>query len=186
VLVRVFTAIFPPEQAVDDLARIVEPVQRANPELRWTPPQLWHLTLAFLGNITEVDSRLLNQHMREFVAQRAALRVRLAGAGAFPEPAAAQTLWVGMDAPGFALADLSRELIGSVLHFGWILDRRSFQPHVTLARSRTEQNVTSAVEELADYRGPYWDVPSIAVVWSRQRPNGEPFYELLGEHPFPM
>ena len=181
---RVFTAIFPPEEAVDDLARFVEPVQRAHPDLRWTAPPLWHLTLAYLGNITESDSVLLGQHLTGFVAQRPALRVRLAGAGAFPDPAAAHTLWTGVDGPGTALADLSRELIESVLHFGWILDRRSFQAHVTLARSRADQNLSSAVAQLADYRGPFWNVPSLAVVWSRQSPDGEPYYQLLGEHPF--
>jgi len=183
--VRVFTAIFPPEGAVDDLARFVEPVQRANPDLRWTAPPLWHLTLAFLGNITESDSVLLNEHLPGFLAQRPPLRVRLAGAGAFPDPAAAHTLWAGMDGPGTALADLSRELIGSVLHFGWILDRRSFQAHVTLARSPSVRDFGRAVAQLSAYRGPFWSVPSLAVVWSRQTPGGEPHYQLLGEHPFP-
>ena len=181
---RVFTAIFPPEEAVDDLARRVEPVQRAQPDLRWTLPPLWHLTLAFFGDITESDSVLQNEAVETFVAERQALRVRVAGAGAFPEPAAAQILWAGVEAPRDALADVSRQLIASVLHFGWILDRRSFRAHVTLARTRPERDLSAAVEQLADYRGPTWTVPSIAVVWSRRGPDGEPLYELLGEHPF--
>jgi 2'-5' RNA ligase len=184
--VRVFTAIFPPEDVVDHLAQRVEPVQRAHPELRWTLPPLWHLTLAFFGNITESDSVLLNDAVQTFVAEREALQVRLAGAGAFPEPEAAEILWAGVDAPGHALADMSRELIASVLHFGWLLDRRSFRAHVTLARSRPERDLSAAVEQLADYRGPMWTVPSIAVVWSRRGPDGEPLYELLCEHPFPL
>ena len=183
---RVFTAIFPPEEAVDHLARRVEPVRRARPELRWMPHPLWHLTLAFFGNITESDSVLLNEAVETFVAERQALRVRLAGAGAFPDPAAGEILWAGVDAPGHALADMSRELIGSVQHFGWILDRRSFRAHVTLARSRPARDLSGAVDQLADYQGQMWTVPSIAVVWSRRGPDGEPLYELSGEHPFPI
>lgn len=182
---RVFTAIFPPEEAVDGLARRVEPVQRTRPDLHWTVPALWHLTVAFVGNITHADSVLLNRAVAEFVLNRSALRVRIAGAGAFPDPAAAQTLWAGVECTGNALGDMSRELISSMQHFGWILDRRAFQAHVTLARAGRPQDLSGAVEQLSDYLGPFWDVPSLAVVWSRQSEGGEPYYELLGEHPFP-
>ncbi len=181
---RVFTAIFPPDEAVDDLARVVEPVQRSTPELRWTVPALWHLTLAFFGNITQPDSVLLNRAVEGFSEGRSALRVRLAGAGAFPEPAAARTLWAGVDCPDDALGDLSRDLIASVQHFGWMLDRRSFRPHLTLAQTKEPRQLICPVEQLSGYRGPFWSVPSLAVVWSRQSEDGDPYYELLGEHHF--
>ena len=182
---RVFTAIFPPDEAVDDLAHLVEPLKHTHPHLRWTVGPLWHLTLAFFGNITQSDSLLLNRAVEEFVQGRSALRVRLAGGGAFPDPASAEVLWAGVDCPGGALGDLSRELIASVHHFGWILDRRAFQPHLTLARTGGPQDVSGPVEQLSGYCGPFWSVPSIAVVWSRQGEDGELLYELLGEHPFP-
>lgn len=181
---RVFTAVFPPDEAVDDLASTVEPVQRAHPDLRWTVPALWHLTLAFFGNITHQDSLLLNRAVGEFVQGRSAVPTRLAGAGAFPDPAAAHTLWAGVACPDNDLGALSRELITSVQHFGWTLDRRAFQPHLTLARARGPQDVSGAVEQLSGYHGPFWEVPSLAVVWSRQSEDGEPYYELLGEHLF--
>ena len=182
---RVFAAIFPPDDAVDDLAHIVEPLQDMYPDLRWTQPPLWHLTLAFFGYITQADQVHLNRAVANFVAEREAFQVRLVGSGTFPEPNVAQTLWAGVDSHADALLKLSDELMTSVQHFGWILDRRSFRAHMTLARARPGQDLSPLVHRLADYSGPFWDVPSIAVVWARQAEDGEPLYELLGEHTFP-
>ncbi|MBA2457127.1 MAG: RNA 2',3'-cyclic phosphodiesterase [Nocardioidaceae bacterium] len=181
---RVFAAVFPPDEAVDDLARVVEPIQQARTDLAWTVPPLWHLTLSYFGNITQVDQVLLNRAVADFVQGRRALRVRLAGAGAFPEPQTAQTLWAGLECPGNALGDLSRELILSLSHFGWMLDRRAFRTYLALAQAPNPTDLSPAVDQLADYSGPYWNLPAIAVVWSRVGEGDRPFYELLGEHPF--
>lgn len=181
---RVFAAIFPPDEVADDLARFVEPVRRGYPELGWTPAPLWHLTLAFFGNITHQDQVLLNDAVAKLVARQRPMRVRVVGGGAFPEPGQAATLWAGVESQDNALHELARELVGSVLHFGWMLDRRSFQAHLTLARARPARDLSSAVAMLSGYRGEPWLVPAVAVVWSRPDDHGEPFYELLGEHPF--
>jgi len=181
--VRVFAAIFPPDQAVVDLARVVEPVRRTEPELRWTAPARWHLTLAHFGNITEDDAARLNATVAT-LAQRPALRVRLAGAGAFPVATSAQILWTGVDCPGEALRGLSSDLLAAVQRFGWTTDRRVFQAHVTLARCRSRTDLRPAVAALSGYRGPAWPVPSIAVVWSRPAAAGEPDYNVLAEHHF--
>lgn len=179
-----FAAIFPPEDAVDDLAVLVAPLERTYPDLRWTQPPLWHLTLAFFGNITQADQVHLNRAVGHFVAEREPLRIRLAGAGTFSEPNAAETLLAGVDSPHDALAKLAGDLVSAVQHFGWMLDRRAFRAHVTLARAQPGRDLAPLVHQLADYSGPFWQVPSIAVVWTRNAEDGEPLYELLGEHSF--
>ena len=182
--VRVFAAIFPPDDAVDDLAEITVPMQQMYPDLRWAQPPLWHLTLAYFGNITQADQGQLNRAVASFVAERETLRVRLVGAGTFSEPNVAQTLWAGVDSQQDALLHLSGDLVTAVQHFGWTLDRRSFRAHLTLARAQPGRDLLPLVDQLSDYTGPFWDVPSIAVVWARQAEDGEPVYELLGEHTF--
>lgn len=182
---RVFAAVFPPEKAVEDLARMVEPVQRGHLELRWTVPALWHLTLAFFADITRPESELLDRAVGELVRHRSALQVRLADAGAFPAPAAAQTLWAGVDCPDNGLGALSRDLIASVPQLPRTPQRRAFRPHLTLARARRPQDMAAVVEQLSGYRGPSWSALSLAVVWSHRSDDRKPSYDVLGEHPFP-
>jgi 2'-5' RNA ligase len=51
--VRLFVAIVPPPDVLAELADAVAPLRTARPQLRWTGPDDWHLTLAFLGNVVE-------------------------------------------------------------------------------------------------------------------------------------
>jgi 2'-5' RNA ligase len=50
---RAFVALIPPAGALSELDDAVAPLRAAHPDLRWTPPGQWHLTLAFLGDVDE-------------------------------------------------------------------------------------------------------------------------------------
>ena len=50
---RLFAAVVPPPAVVDDLAEFLEPRQEAGPDLRWTSPDQWHLTMAFMPSVPE-------------------------------------------------------------------------------------------------------------------------------------
>ena len=51
---RLFVAIVLPPAVAAELARWLEPVQAAaGPGLRWTSPDSWHITLAFLGEVAD-------------------------------------------------------------------------------------------------------------------------------------
>ena len=54
--VRLFAAVIPPAPVSDALEVFVEPRRYADPELRWTRRDNWHLTLAFFGDVP--DNRL--------------------------------------------------------------------------------------------------------------------------------
>jgi hypothetical protein len=53
-----------------------------------------------------------------------------------------------------------------------------------IARSEADMNMSDLVAELGDYRGPAWQADSVAILWSRPGADGQPYYELLGEHSF--
>lgn len=50
---RLFVAVWPPPGAVDELGRALVDVRAAVPQLRWTIPEQWHVTLAFLGEVAD-------------------------------------------------------------------------------------------------------------------------------------
>ncbi|NUS51949.1 MAG: RNA 2',3'-cyclic phosphodiesterase, partial [Nocardioidaceae bacterium] len=66
---RMFTALVPPTDAVEDLAAFLGPRQEAGQDLRWTTPEQWHLTLAFMAEVAD-------RHLDDLVARltRAATR----------------------------------------------------------------------------------------------------------------
>src|SRR5918994_984185 len=50
---RVFVAVEPPADVVDDLDAFLDARRDAGDGLRWTPPSQWHLTLAFMAAAPE-------------------------------------------------------------------------------------------------------------------------------------
>ena len=83
---RLFVGLAPSAAALDDLDAACAPFRPSRGDLRWTSRELWHVTLAFLG---EVDEEILPGLLPRL--ERAARRHRpfalsLAGAGAFSSP----------------------------------------------------------------------------------------------------
>src|ERR1700735_2218015 len=50
-LMRLFVAIAPPADVLDELDALVEPLRSSRLDLRWTNREAWQVTLAFLGPV---------------------------------------------------------------------------------------------------------------------------------------
>ncbi|MEJ7803794.1 MAG: RNA 2',3'-cyclic phosphodiesterase [Candidatus Limnocylindria bacterium] len=98
---------------------------------RWTDPDGWHITLAFLGPIDAASVPGLTERLTS-IAVQSSMSFQSGGLGAFPTPARARVAWYGVEDAGGRLAgfadDVARALDLRV--------RQPFRAHVTLARSR--------------------------------------------------
>lgn len=178
--VRLFIAVTPPESALQDLAAVVRRHTGMAGAPRWTPAERWHVTLAFLGDVDESTKDRLRRGLTEVTA--APLRLRIAGAGTFPERKAPRVLWVGLAGDVPELSSLAKHVRIVARRSRITLDRKPFQPHLTLGRWRPGDVADRAVaEELAEYRGPEFVVPSFALMRSHLGPK--PRYESLQEWP---
>lgn len=106
------------------------------PDLRWTDPDGWHVTLAFLGATDPSAVPGLVSALHVVADGTGAFRVRTGGVGAFPRPGAAQAIWYGMADPDHRLTDLAARVQAAVLPPG---PPARFGPHLTLARSRVRR-----------------------------------------------
>lgn len=98
---RLFAAVMPPQEAVDELRRAVEAV-RSGPavgqdravghdRLRWTGEAGWHFTLAFMGEVGEPVLPDLYARLARAAHRTDPFPLRIHGSGHFGERA----LWVG-------------------------------------------------------------------------------------------
>lgn len=198
--VRAFVALLPTDEAVAHLDDFLE-VRRAAADLRWTPPGLWHVTLAFAasvpaGRLDELDDLLAAAALR-----RPAFGMRVRGGGAFPHPDAARVLHAGLAPDGGdgagrdgreegddgadVLGGLSASTRAALSRVGARVDGRRFRPHLTLARLARPANVTSWVRLLDAYEGPRWQVRELALVVSHlgEGPHRTPRHEVVAVHP---
>src|SRR6478752_6461624 len=93
VRMRMFAALTPPDDAVEDLATFLEPRHQVGDEVRWTDPDQWHVTLAFMAAVPDRVVEALTEAVTEVATAHPRVDARLAGVGAFPHPGDARVLW---------------------------------------------------------------------------------------------
>ena len=99
---------------------------------RFVPPENYHLTVAFLGDVDEHDVRLAMDAMDEACAQVEAVPVECAGLGKFGRSHDA-TLWLGLREAD-ELMKLTEAVRMGLGERGVPFDAKAFKPHITLAR----------------------------------------------------
>lgn len=148
---RLFLALAVPEAVRAALDRAVAPLRGRHPELGWTRPEGWHLTVAFLGEVTEPPGEVA-EVVRPVVAAHPPVDLRLGAAGRFGD----RVLWVAViDQPSGAVAALGAALQRALADAGLPVDPKPVRPHLTLARRR-RRPVTAAVVA---------EVPEVAAGW---------------------
>ena len=177
---RLFVGLAPPAGILDDLDTVCAPLRLGREDLRWTSRELWHITLAFLGEVSEEGLSRLLPRLERAARRHITFGLSLAGAGAFPGPARANVLWSGLSGDRKALGELAMSVSAGARRAGALPpDKgRRYQPHVTLARCRTPADVRSIVDDLSGYQGPAWTAEEIYLI--RSTLGGHPRYEILG------
>ncbi len=171
---RVFLAV-PPDPAWVASARDLAAGMRPGlPGASWTRPEAWHLTLAFLGEITESAAGDFAESLQEKIGR--SCQGRLAGAGPLllPPRGRPRVLGVGF-APSPELEALARLALETGRRIGVAPELRVFRPHVTLARLRQpwpESAVEAFLRETRAWRFPAWRVESCVLYRSELEPTG--------------
>lgn len=176
-----FVALSPPPAALEDLAAFLEPRQEAGPGLRWTAPEQWHVTLAFLADVPDRTLDDLVARLARAAVRRTPFDLAVAGGGAFPDPARARVVYAALDAHGEEeeLRRLATGARAAGQKAGAEVGGGRFHPHLTLARLGRPGEATRWIRVLEAYRGPTWTADEIVLVAShlgegpRRRPRHE-------------
>lgn len=123
----------------------IEAIQRKlRPEhrgIRWTAPERCHLTLKFLGDITEAQAGVLGEALRPAAEAAAPFALELRGMGAFPAKGPCSVVWIGASGGAAALTMLEMEVRRALEENGTPFDGKPFAPHVTIGRARRDSRV---------------------------------------------
>lgn len=114
-------------------------------EIRWTPLENYHITLAFLGEQTEESISILKSIIDETVLQHSTIETEAHGMGAFPGLHNARVVWIGVQNKK-SLRALQENLVGKLASKIFAPPEESFIPHVTVGRLRNLQSVKSFLD----------------------------------------
>lgn len=141
-------------------------------------PQLYHVTLAFLGDTPEGRTDAALQAIREVAKAHKAHEGRARGLGAFPDRGNASVLWTGIqDTELTPLAEGIRDrLRDRSIGFD---DRHDFHPHLTVARLRDKRDMTHLLDPHASTDFGAFPVEQVNLYESTLTPQG-PEYDVRG------
>lgn len=178
---RIFLAVTPPAETLATLGDRLDPLLIRWPQLRWTDPAGWHITCAFLGQVSADQYPRLIAELTDLAAQQARFDLTLAGSGGFPAPAIAKQLWLRADDPMDALTGLARGCRRAAARAGIRADDRQFVGHLTLARCSQPTDLSQQIDALAGWSFDPFPVSEFAVFESKlgQGIDGRPRYVRL-------
>jgi RNA 2',3'-cyclic 3'-phosphodiesterase len=175
---RLFVGVWPPEKVRERLAETVDGFRTSHEGIRWEPPERWHVTLRFLGKVSDADAVVEALEQAPLTATDVELgpTVGLLGRQVLYVPVA------GMD-------DLAGAVRQATAELGEPPDARGFRGHLTLARlggRQRQRRRRSGVGFTREWLGTpvegRWRVDAVHLVRSQPGPNGSTYDDLHVRH----
>jgi 2'-5' RNA ligase len=101
--------------------------------VRWVPAGNIHLTLKFLGDVSQTNLEILQNILQAEVGNYHPFEISVGGLGAFPGIRHPRVVWIGVEAPP-DLLNLQRSVETAMARLGYAREDRPFSAHLTLGR----------------------------------------------------
>ncbi|MFB3920316.1 MAG: RNA 2',3'-cyclic phosphodiesterase [Terriglobia bacterium] len=176
---RAFIAIDLPEEIRAALSRNQAELRNACRDAGWTRPEGIHLTLKFLGEISDEQVREMTEALHACTPFEA-FSVEVNGFGFFPDARRPKVFWAGVQAPP-DLANLAERVESAMEKLGIARERRAYSPHLTLARFRfpkPQPELKALAEARADTTLGHFEVSEFFLFESRLHPQGAQYLKV--------
>ncbi len=150
--------------------------------LKIVKPENIHVTVRFLGNISEDMVEKIYEKMRETTWKP--FKFHIKGLGAFPHLRYPRVVWAGIREGSDQLRGVFDELEPNLRKLGFAPDTKGFSPHITIARVKSGRNkaeLAKQIMELAEYEFGVVEARCLRLKKSTLTPKG-PVYSTLREY----
>jgi RNA 2',3'-cyclic 3'-phosphodiesterase len=178
--VRTFVAVFPPPEVREALFRAARDLP-AGKHFRLVGQEKIHLTLKFLGDVTEDDLGRVKMALEPVREGHEPFEVSISGFGTFPSERKARILWAGIGEGETPLRAVAGDVEDLLERLGFEQENRPYVPHLTLGRAKGRQ----AKLDGAGISPPAlrFTVTNVELVQSVPGKNGIT-YQVLATYPF--
>jgi len=152
-------------------------------DAKWVNPENMHLTLKFLGEISDKQLVDVCNVTRDLASRHKSFELDIESVGYFGGRSA-RVLWVGAGHDCDNLLQLQKDLEQQLASAGWPKETRTFSGHLTLCRVRNSKagvRLAQMTEEYRDFKVGSISADSVSVYQSELTPKG-PVYTVLGNY----
>ncbi len=183
---RTFIALEMQKEIKDQLARIQSNLKAAGADVKWVETQNIHLTLKFLGEVSEDRIKEVKSTLDEIAKQTKPFEISVKDVGAFPKASFPRVIWAGIDNGKAESEQLANLLEDNLENMGFERESRPFRTHLTIGRVKSPKNKEALIEKLLSTKIEkplIQKVNSVVLFKSDLRPTG-PIYSKLHEATF--
>ncbi|MBN1426712.1 RNA 2',3'-cyclic phosphodiesterase [Candidatus Fermentibacteria bacterium] len=131
---RVFVAVEPPLAAREELVHAISAARGQWSGIRWETVSKLHVTLRFLGEISEEDTARVCEAVARAAVRHEPFAARLEGVGCYPSSRNPRVVWVGVTVGSEDLRLVQRTVEDELDADGFGRDDRPFTAHLTVGR----------------------------------------------------
>lgn len=117
----------------EEIEETLVPLVRKRLPVRWVPPENLHVTLRFLGDITDTLRVNVEEGVSEAISRTSPFSISLGMCGAFPRLDKPRVLWVGLRDGEEEVRSLARRVDTALCPLGFDPEKK-FHPHITVGR----------------------------------------------------
>ncbi|MGE5654747.1 MAG: RNA 2',3'-cyclic phosphodiesterase [Bacillota bacterium] len=180
---RVFIALEMPDAAAEVLRPCLAQLEREIGGVKWVAAHNLHLTLKFLGEVSQEQFDGLNSMLASIARRTTPFVLTYGQAGFFRSGGEPSVIWLGV-APHQELQLLATQVASGAERLIPTPDRKPFRPHITLGRVRQPYRGPSleiVSERVGALALPAWPAQELCVIKSELTPQG-PIYSILSRH----
>ena len=183
---RTFIAIDLDEKIRQQLTALESRLKPRCPPMKWVDPRQIHITIKFLGEITDQQITPIARALDELAGQCEPLDIGVGTLGTFNPTGAVKVVWVGLQDATGRLAQYHARCEQLLEPLGFPPEGRKFSPHLTLARNNEVRNsgqIRSVLEAEPPLQVGMQAITGLTFYQSTLTPKG-PIYAALSRHPF--
>jgi len=179
---RAFIALRLPENILSSINKIQEDLKLFRFPVRWVRPENIHITLKFIGSISESEAEIIGAEMDYCAGGCSPVTLSAKGIGVFPSVARPRVIWAGLSGQISLLLSFQDTLEKRLEKSGFKKEERPFKGHLTIGRLKDRVNnerLIEAIRKHKDFNTDLFDAGEIILFKSDLLPEGPVYTELL-------
>jgi len=174
--IRSFIAIEIPDEIKESLRRTQQQLRSADVKVRWVDHRNIHLTMKFLGDVSDSDIPKICEVVKAAAAATPPFGLEVAGLGTFPRKGPPRIIWAGVEGALETLGRLAEDIEGGLAEeVGIRPEHRAYHPHLTLGRVKSTRGVDQLAQTMrkcdsSDFGG--FTAKNITLFMSELSPGG--------------
>lgn len=179
---RSFIGISLPVGLKKDIYDIQKKLDSTSNKIKWVKKENLHLTLKFIGNISEKLTPKILNHMKEAVTGIKTLSFNGNIIGAFPKIRHPKVIWIGSTEKNNKLHELFQRVEDALFHLHIEKEKRKFHPHITIGRTKQFNQKKELINLLNQitFSPHIMKITTLTLYKSKLSPKG-PIYKTLGK-----